>query len=134
MFDLFYLKQFDQEDCRAFDREYKEAEKRLMSGRANDECRDRLDSIRNKYRSLVNMSNLFSRSFSNIDNLTSRFDDFTSVLCNMEEQLESQSIVDMTSTNQLREEMDTISVSYLFMTFQPSIQWILTCFIYKHRI
>ena len=85
----------------------------LSQNGANDleEFRSRINHVKVKYENLINLSNCYSKSFLNLDNLSKLIEDFSIDLNKIEGQLAAQSYIEIGNLNQMSNEIDIVSVS-----------------------
>ena len=83
-----------------------------------DEFKSRINHVKANYENLINLSNCYSKSFLNLDNLSKLIEDFSIDLNKIENQLASQSYIEIGNLNQMSNEIDIISVCiYIFILF-----------------
>jgi chromosome segregation ATPase len=102
-------KQFQQTECAVFESELKQiSASNELSSQSNEDFRSKLNEVKSKYQNLINLSTLYTKSFSNLDNLSKVIDEFTCDLCKIEITLASQPYLEAVDVAQMSCEIDVI--------------------------
>jgi len=69
--------------------------------------------VKSKYQNLIHLSNLYSKSFSNLDSLSKIVDEFIADMCKIEIKLATQSLIENVNINAdlIRKEHESLQVS-----------------------
>lgn len=77
------------------------------------ELKSKVTHVKSKYQNLIHLSNLYSKSFSNLDSLSKIVDEFIGDMCQIEIKLASQSLIENVNIDAdlIRKEHESLQVS-----------------------
>ena len=80
----------------------------------SSELKARLNKIRSNFKELTSLSALYGQSLKSVNELVQSIDEFAVNLASFEQILENEPVLEVNNINQMKTEMDVVSVSETF--------------------